>query len=160
MIQTGNKYLSMVSVLPGLIILGSLVFAGNTACALEYVSVADNTAVLYDANSTKSKKLFVISRYTPLEAVVNLQNWIKVRDSSGTMAWIERRSVSDKHYVVVSVAIASVLRAPEVNAPVIFQVSRNVAMESLGVNGGGWIKVRDLDGTLGYMKSIEVWGAD
>lgn len=132
----------------------------HSASALEYVSVSDNTAVLYDANSTKSKKLFVISRYTPLEAVVNLQNWIKVRDSSGTMAWIERRSVSDKHYVVVSVALASVLRAPEANAPVIYQASRNVAMESLGVNGGGWIKVRDQDGTLGYMKSIEVWGAE
>ena len=132
----------------------------HSASALEYVSVSDNTAVLYDANSTKSKKLFVINRYTPLEAVVNLQNWIKVRDSSGTMAWIERRSVSDKHYVVVSVALASVLRAPEANAPVIYQASRNVAMESLGVNGGGWIKVRDQDGTLGYMKSIEVWGAE
>ena len=137
-----------------------ILLSANAASALEYVSVSDNTAVLYDANSTKSKKLFVISRYTPLEAVVNLQNWIKVRDSSGTMAWIERRSVSDKHYVVVSVALASVLRAPEPNAPVIYQVSRNVAMESLGVNGGGWIRVRDQDGVLGYMKSIEVWGAE
>lgn len=140
--------------------MGLLMIAGNTACALEYVSVSDNTAVLYDANSTKSKKLFVISRYTPLEAVVNLQNWIKVRDSSGTMAWIERRSVSDKQYVVVNVAVASVLRTPEANASVLFQVSRNVAMESLGVNGGGWIRVRDQDGTLGYMKSIEVWGVE
>jgi SH3-like domain-containing protein len=154
--QTGAKSLSGI---PGLIVLIMLLSA-NAACALEYVSVSDNTAVLYDANSSKSKKLFVISRYTPMEAVVNLQNWIKVRDSSGTMAWIERRSVSDKHYVVVSVAVASVLRAPEANAPVIYQVSRNVAMESLGVNGGGWIKVRDQDGTLGYMKSIEVWGAE
>jgi SH3-like domain-containing protein len=154
--QTGAKSLSGIS---GLIVLIMLLSA-NAACALEYVSVSDNTAVLYDANSTKSKKLFVISRYTPLEAVVNLQNWIKVRDSSGTMAWIERRSVSDKHYVVVNVALASVLRAPEANAPVIYQVPRNVAMESLGVNGGGWIRVRDQDGTLGYMKSIEVWGAE
>jgi SH3-like domain-containing protein len=138
----------------------ALILATNAAYALDYVSVSDSTAILYDANSTKSKKLFVISRYTPLEAVVNLQNWIKVRDSSGTMAWIERRSISDKHYVVVNVPVASVLRAPEAKAPVLFKVSRSVAMESLGVNGGGWIKVRDQDGTLGYMKSIDVWGAE
>lgn len=134
--------------------------AANAACALEYVSVADSSAILYDANSTKAKKLFVVSRYTPLEAVVSLQNWIKVRDSAGTMAWIERRAVSDKHYVVVTVALATVWRAPEANAPVLYQVSRNVAMESLGTNGGGWIRVRDQDGAVGYMKSIEVWGAE
>lgn len=128
--------------------------------ALDYVSVADSTAILYDANSTKSKKLFVISRYTPLETVVNLEHWIKVRDHSGTMAWIERRAVSDKHYVVVTAALATVWKEPEPNAPALYQVSRNAAMESLGVNGGGWIKVRSQEGAIGYMKSVEVWGAD
>jgi SH3-like domain-containing protein len=143
-----------------LMLLGIFLPASNTAYALEYVSVADSSAILYDANSTKSKKLFVISRFTPLEKVVNLKNWIKVRDRSGTLAWIERRAVSDKHYVVVTVALASVRQAPELGAPVVFQVSQNVAMESLGINGGGWIKARHQDGSVGYMRSIEVWGAD
>jgi SH3-like domain-containing protein len=142
------------------VLLGLLLLAAPAANALEYVSVADSTAILYDANSTKAKKLYVISRYTPLEVVVNLQGWIKVRDSSGTLAWIERRAVSDKQYVVVTVALASVLKVPEANAPVLYQVSRNVAIESLGINGGGWIKVRDLEGMVGYLKSIEVWGAE
>ncbi len=135
-------------------------FGTTAAQALDYVSVADSTAILYDANSTKAKKLFVISRYTPLEKVVNLENWIKVRDSSGTMAWIERRAVSDKHYVVVTSALATVWKAPEPNAPALYQVGRSVAMESLGVNGGGWIKVRNQEGAIGYMKSVDVWGAD
>lgn len=128
--------------------------------ALDYVSVGDSTAILYDANSTKAKKLFVISRYSPLEKVVNLERWIKVRDSSGTMAWIERRSVSDKHYVVVTSAWATVWKEPEPKAPALYQVGRNVAMESLGVNGGGWIKVRNQEGAIGYMKSVDVWGAE
>ena len=144
----------------GYVLFGMLLFAVNAAHALDYVSVSDSTAILYNANSNKAKKLYVISRYTPLEIVVNLQNWIKVRDSSGTLAWIERRAVSDKHYVVVTAALASVLKAPEPGAPVLYQVSKNVAVESLGINGGGWIKVRDQDGSIGYMKSIEVWGAE
>jgi SH3-like domain-containing protein len=143
-----------------LLLLGAAVAASSAAYALEYVSVADSSAILYDANSTKSRKLFVISRFTPLEKVVNLQNWIKVRDRSGTLAWIERRAVSDKHYVVVTVPLASVRKAPELGAPVVFQVTQNVAMESLGINGGGWIKARHQDGSVGYMRSIEVWGAD
>lgn len=143
-----------------LILLSTLVLNVDTACALEYVSVSDSSAILYDANSTKAKKLFVVSRYTPLEKVVNLQNWLKVRDSSGTMAWIEKRAVSDKQYVVVNVPLAAVRQAPGTKAPVLFQVTQNVALESLGINGGGWIKARHPDGSIGYLKSTEVWGAD
>jgi SH3-like domain-containing protein len=153
--MTAMKFSAGVTVL-----LGMLLLSATAVQALEYVSVADSTAILYDANSTKAKKLYVISRYTPLEIVVNLQNWIKVRDSSGTLAWIERRAVCDRQYVMVTAPLASVLKAPEANAPVLYQVSRHVAVESLGINGGGWIRVRDLDGTVGYMKSIEVWGAE
>ena len=142
------------------ILLGSLLFAANTVSALDYVSVANSSAILYDAPSAKGKKLFVISRYTPLEQVVNLKEWIKVRDSSGSMAWIQRSAVSDKRYVVVKVALATVRQAPEPGAPVVFQLSKNVVIESLGINGGGWIKARHQDGSTGFMKSVEVWGAD
>jgi SH3-like domain-containing protein len=132
----------------------------NIAHALEYVSVEDKSAILYDANSIQAKKLFVISRHTPLEKVVNLGGWIKVRDSSGTMAWIERRAVTDTRYVVVTVPLATVRQAPEYNAPVMFQLTQNVLVESLGVNGGGWLKIRHRDGSSGYMRSLEVWGAE
>lgn len=143
-----------------LVLLGVTLATSNAVHAIEYVSVSDSSAILYDANSTKARKLFVINRYTPLEKVVNLQNWIKVRDRSGSMAWIERRAVSDTHYVVVTVPLASVRQAPEANAAVAFQLSQNVAIESLGINGGGWIKVRHQDGSMGFMKSVDVWGAD
>lgn len=142
------------------VLFAAILLAANAAHALDYVSVADSSAILYDANSTRAKKLYVISRFTPLELVVNLKDWIKVRDSSGTMAWIERRAVSDKRYVIVNVALAAVRQAPEPNAPVLFQASQNVALESLGINGGGWIKARHQDGSVGYLKSVEVWGAD
>ena len=142
------------------ILLGSLLLVTNTVNALDYVSVANSSAILYDAPSAKSKKLFVISRYTPLEKVVNLKDWIKVRDRSGGMAWIQRSAVSDKRYVVVKVALATVRQAPEPGAPVVFQLSKNVVIESLGINGGGWIKARHQDGSNGFMRSVEVWGAD
>ncbi len=148
------NYLGVVIVLSA-----TLLTAGNVH-ALEYVSVADSSAILYDTPSLKGKKLFVINQFTPLEKVVNLQTWIKVRDSSGGLAWIERRATSDKRFVVVTAALATVRQAPEPNAPAVFHVSKGVAIESLGVNGGGWIKARHQDGSTGFIKSIEVWGAD
>lgn len=153
--QKDLKLLGGISVLMGVLLL-----APQAAYALEYVSVAEHSAILYDTPSLKGKKLYVISRYSPLEKVVNLENWIKVRDSSGSMAWIEKRVVSNKHYVVVKAAVGTVRRAPESNAPVVFQVSQNVAIESLGINGGGWIKARHQDGSTGFIRSVEVWGAD
>lgn len=132
----------------------------NAASALDYVSVADSNAILYDANSTKSKRLFVMSRYTPLEIVVTLKDWIKVRDSMGSLAWIEKRAVSDKRYVVVTAAFATVRKEPDISAPVLYQVSKNVALESLGINGGGWIKTRHQDGSSGFVRAIEIWGVD
>jgi hypothetical protein len=43
---------------------------------------------------------------------------------------------------------------------VLFQVAQNVVLESLGVNGGGWVKARYQDGSIGFIKSVEVWGAE
>lgn len=132
--------------------------ATDSAYAVDYVSVADNAAVLYDAPSLKAKKIFVVSRYLPLEQVVNLDNWVKVRDSSGGLAWIEKRALSNKRFVVVTVALAAIRQAPDENAAVVAQVKQQVALEWLENTGTGWLKVRHLDGAAGYVKSTEVWG--
>ena len=55
-----------------------LALAAHTAHALDYGSVANQSAVLYDAPSLKAKKLYVASRYLPLEQVVQLNDWVKV----------------------------------------------------------------------------------
>lgn len=50
----------------------------------------DSPAILYDAPSQRGVKLFVIHRDTPVEVVVSLEGWVKVRDAEGSLAWIER----------------------------------------------------------------------
>jgi len=125
---------------------------------VDYVSVADNAAILYDAPSLKAKKIFVVSRYLPLEQVVNLDNWVKVRDSSGGLAWIEKRALSNRHFVAVTAALAAIRQAPEEKAAVLAQIKQHVALEWLENTGTGWIKVRHLDGATGYVKTTEVWG--
>jgi len=146
------------SIKAALVFFIALLAATDSAHAVDYVSVADSAAVLYDAPSLKAKKMFVVSRYWPLEQVVNLDNWVKVRDSSGGLAWIEKRSLSSKHYVVVTVALAAIRQAPEEKAAVLIQTKQQVALEWLENTGTGWLKVRHLDGATGYVKSTEVWG--
>ncbi len=136
----------------------SLAAVTGSVHALDYVSVAEGPAILYDAPSTKAKKLFVVSRYLPLEQVVSLNDWVKVRDSSGSLAWIEKRALSGKRYVAVTAAIAEVRQAPEDGAPVAFQARQQVALEWLENSGTGWLKVRHQDGATGYVGMADVWG--
>lgn len=132
--------------------------AAGAAHAADYVSVADSSAILYDAPSLKAKKVFVVSRYLPLEQVVSLDNWVKVRDSSGSLAWIEKRALSSKRFVMVTAPIALVRQAPDVNAVPAWQARQQVALERLESTGTGWLKVRHQDGATGYVKTTEVWG--
>ena len=94
----------------------------------------------------------------PLEQVVSLENWVKVRGRSGGMAWIEKRSLSDKRFVVVTAAMAAMHQAPEEKSSVVTQIKQQVALEWLDNTDTGWLKVRHQDGMTGYVKATEVWG--
>lgn len=125
--------------------------------AFDFVSV-ETPAILYDAPSLKAKKLFVATRYLPLEKIVNLDNWVKVRDSYGKLYWIEKRALSSKRFVIVTLPIAAVRENPEVSSDVVFQAPQQLALEWLADAGKGWLQVRHPDGTTGYIKINEVWG--
>ncbi len=136
----------------------ALSMASGSALAMDYLSVADDSAILYDAPSLKAKKIYVISRYTPLEEVVNLSSWVKVRDSSGTLAWIEKRALSSKRFVVVTAPLADVHQAANESTGVVAQAKSQVVLELLEDAGVGWLKITIPDGAVGYVKSTDVWG--
>jgi SH3-like domain-containing protein len=133
-------------------------FAAAPAGALEYRSVDATAAILYDAPSQKGKKLFVIRRATPVEVVVNLEGWAKVRDADGGLAWIEKKALSEKRTVIVSAARATVKRAAEDTAALAFEAEKGVALELVEPAKDGWAKVRHSDGASGYVRAKEVWG--
>jgi SH3 domain protein len=141
-----------------LIVLLVLLLGVSSVNAVEYVSVSESNAILYDAPSVKAKKLFVVNRYTPFEVVVSLDSWIKVRDRSGGLYWVEKRVLSNKRYVFALLPLVDVRAAPDFGSQRLFQVRQQVALERLESTGTGWIKVRHQDGNVGYVRSIEVWG--
>ena len=128
------------------------------AAALDFRSVAESAAVLYDAPSAKSKKLYVVNRGYPLEVIVAVEGWSKVRDASGELTWIETRSLAAARTVMVRVPLAQVRDRADDNAPVAFQAQQNVILEVIEV-AGGWLHVKHRDGQAGYIKVAQVWGA-
>src|SRR3989338_1615757 len=136
-------------VLARLIFVAGLLCGANAARAVDYVSVSESSAILYDAPSAKAKKLFVVNRYMPFEQVVTLDNWVKVRDRSGGLYWMEKRVLSSKRYEFALPPLLDVRAAPDSGAARLFQVRQQVALEDLESTGTGWVKVRQQDADVG-----------
>jgi len=130
----------------------------NAVGAADFVSVRESSAILYDAPSIKAKKMFVVNRYMPFEQVVTLHSWVKVRDRSGKLYWVEKRVLSNDRYVFALLPMVDVRTEPSSNAPRSFQVRQQIALQMVESTGTGWIKVRHQDGNVGYVRSTEVWG--
>jgi SH3-like domain-containing protein len=129
------------------------------AAALEFRSVSENAAVLYDAPSAKANKLYIVNNGYPVEVVVAVEGWVKVRDINGDLTWIESKNLSDRRTVIVKVPLAQVRQSADDNAPVVFQVQQNVILDLVEATGGGWLRVRHRDGQTGFVKASQVWGA-
>jgi SH3-like domain-containing protein len=129
-----------------------------TATAADFRSIAENGTPMYDGPSVRAKKLFVASRYYPVEIVVNLDPWVKVRDPAGDLTWVEKKALSEKRTVVVTAPFADVRQSPSEQAALAFQAQQGVALEITEPQAGGWLKVRHADGQTGYLKIGQVWG--
>jgi len=131
--------------------------ASANAVALEFRSVSESVAILYDAPSVKAQKLFVLSQGYPVEVVVKLEGWTKVRDDTGEFAWIENARLSDRHTVMVRVQSAEARQAANENSPVVFTAEKNVFLELVDL-AVGWAKVRHIGGATGFVKVSQLWG--
>ena len=127
------------------------------AGAVDYRTV-DAATVLYDAPSQHGKKQFVIQRDTPVEIVVSLEGWVKVRDAEGGLAWIEKKYLAARRSVIVKIDRAEILKKAEDGAELVFSAERNVSLEYLETLPGGWVKVRHRDGLEGFVRAGQVWG--
>ena len=136
----------------------SLLGVAGAAQAIDYRSVSVPAAILYDAPSQAGKKLYLIKAQTPVEVVVRLDGWLKVRDAEGTLAWIEARNLADKRPLVVTAAKAEIRQADKPESPVLAELDKWVAVEFVESASPGWAKVRHRDGAMGFIRSTQVWG--
>jgi len=138
-----------------------LALGTGVAAAADYRSTSE-VAVLYDAPSLKAKPLYALGRDYPIEVVVNVEGWLKVRDANGTVAWIEKKSVAEKRVLLVRAAVADILASPDASAPVVFKAEQNVLLDLVDSDyvtaTPGWAKVRHRDGQVGFVRIQQVWG--
>ena len=139
------------------LIVGTLISLPSLAAPLVFRSV-NEPAVLYDTPSTKGVKQWVILRGTPVEAILGLDLWVKVRDSAGTIAWIEKKALGNQRTVIVTTDSAEFHQQADAASPVEFALGKDVVLELQEKLASGWVKVKHREGSVGYLRATDVWG--
>ena len=113
----------------------------------------------YDAPTLRGKKLFVAPRGMPVEVVVSIEGWVKVRDRAGDMAWLERKAVTERR-TVVAIGVTQLLERAEQGAKPVLEVVADVILdlEAAPPAPPGWVRVRHRDGATGFVRASQVWG--
>jgi SH3-like domain-containing protein len=147
----------MSSPLSNILLAAVLAVPAGVAQAIDYRSVAQ-ASILFDTPSDKGKPLFIIAPGTPVEVVVVLEGWIKVRDAGGALTWIKSDALKDQRTLMISTPNAVIRQRPEETAPVAFEAVKDVVLELVTPPATGWVQVRHADGATGYVRVTEVWG--
>ena len=135
------------------------------ASAADYRATAEQPTVLYDGPSAKAKPLFLYGRDVPVELIVMVEGWAKVRDAGGTIGWIDRKGLSDKRMLLVRAPVADVRASGEDSSALVFRAERDVLLElaeaapsASATSVPGWVKVRHRDGATGFIRITQVFG--
>lgn len=136
----------------------SLIGAAQAALAIDYRSVGVPAAIMFDAPSLQAKKLYLIKAQTPVEVVVRLDGWVKVRDAEGSLAWLEAGNVSEQRTLVVTAPMAEIHQSDKAESPVVAELDKWVCVDFIAFASPGWAKVHHRDGVTGYIRSTQVWG--
>lgn len=141
----------------GLATFASLVFS-ISAHALDFRSVAPAKAVLYDAPSLEATKLYILSGGYPVEIIVNLGDWLKVRDQLGGLSWIQSKHLSAKR-MVLTTEKADIRSAEDADATLLATLEKDVTLEMVSpIINNGWVAVKHKDGIMGFVHASALWG--
>jgi SH3-like domain-containing protein len=136
----------------------TLVAGADSAFAVEFKNVGATPTILYDAPSTHSQKIFIAPHGMPVEVVLSYGAWSKVRDFAGDLSWIETKQLSDRKNIVVRSINAKIRQNADDAADVVFSADKGVLLEVVDTVIPGWVKVKHVDGSTGFVKVSDVWG--
>jgi len=136
---------------------GILLALTSSAWTLEFAST-QRPAILYDAPSSAADRIAIVSSGYPLEKVVTTTGWVKVRDETGKLAWVEESALGPNQTVLIRAQETPVMDKPSESATIVFRASQGVVLNLLQAGEAGWVKVRHANGQEGYLKIGDIWG--
>lgn len=125
--------------------------------AAEFRAVGVPKAIVYDTPSAQGKKLYLLGQGYPVEVIVNLAEWVKVRDQQGGLSWIDAKQLSPKRTLLI-ISPVEIKQTPEAGGATLARVEKDVVVDLLEPAKNGWVKIKHRDGLVGFVQTSAVWG--
>lgn len=138
-------------------LIAALALFSQAAIALEIRSAATHGVILYDRPANDARKVFVLSRGTPLEVFAEQGDWARVRDQSGALAWLHKRDLSSQRTVQV-IKPAVVYREANAQSEIAFRANTGLLLNLQENTKTGWVRVKHRDGANGFIRIEDIWG--
>lgn len=132
--------------------------AASPVHAFEYRSVLETGTLFQAGPSDSSTRLFVVSKYYPVEVLGQSNAWSHVRDAAGQLAWVRSDRLSPRRYVLVTAGRAVLRQSPSETAAALMTLDRSVVLELVEPPASVWVKVRYDGKTVGYLRVQDIWG--
>ena len=128
----------------------------------EFRSVSVPKAILYDTPSAQGNKLFILSQGYPVEVVVVLADWVKVRDKQGALTWVEAKQLATQRTLLITTNV-EVKQTPEATGVLVGRIEKDVVVDFVEPAQKGWVKIKHRDGLnredlTGFIQTSAVWG--
>ena len=131
------------------------------AAHADFRQTSADATIAFEGPSAKATKQYLYSRGTPVEVVVQIEGWLKVRDAQGALAWVEKKALTDRTNVQIKSPMADALAAPDMASPVVFRAETGVLLTLVTPqppNTGAWAQVRHRDGQVGFVRVDALFG--
>ncbi len=127
----------------------------------EFRQTSADATIAFEGPSAKATRQYLYSRGTPVEVVVQIEGWLKVRDAQGALAWVEKKALTDRTNVQIKTPTADALAAPDAASPIVFRAENGVLLTLVTPqpsNTGAWAQVRLRDGQVGFVRVDALFG--
>jgi len=127
----------------------------------DFRQTSDVATVAFEGPSARATKQFIYSRGTPVEVVVQIEGWVKVRDAQGTLAWLEKKALTERTNVQVKAPTAEAYASPDAASAIVFRAENGVLLQLVTPqppSAGAWAQVRHRDGQTGFIRLDALFG--
>ena len=126
----------------------------------DFISVKAKQAVLFEGPSNTTEKMFIVTEGYPLEVLVSLKDWKKVKDHNGKISWIESKFTHIERTVLITKDDAVIFNQANEKSHKLDNVDKFVVLKlNSSMLVGNWAQVKtQIEGLIGFINSKEVWG--
>ena len=104
--------------------------------------------------------MYIVTEGYPLEVLVSLKDWKKVKDHNGKISWIESKHTNNERTVLILKDDAVIFNQANEKSHKLAYVEKFVVLKlNSPILVGNWAQVKtQIEGLIGFVNAREVWG--